>query len=782
MRRLGQCCGCNDGNRLKTPDADGVLANVRVLDLTDVDARLVGRLLADLGAEVVSVTATESAQNLAALLRGADVLIETLSNETARRLRLDPATVAEEYPHLIHVSVTPFGKAGPKANYAATDLTVTAAAGFLYLSGAPGDAPLRISEPQAMAHAAADAAVATMIALRARGAAGRGQHIDVAAQHSLTLALLSRGLDAAVGQPRAERNSGFAQVGAIRIRTLYPVRDGWVLVSAGILPPVAAFMRRLMSWAAEEGLCGKELIEWDWATAALQMLQGTITSEWWAGVERAIAGLLSTRTKAEVMAAAVQRKLLLAPVLHIGELLDSPQLVAREFVQRRAGRKPCLGAFARFEHSPLRRTDGPTKGKAGPDRWSPRRVPAQPAAAKPLAGLKVLDLFWVVAGPGATRMLADYGATVVHVESRNKLDMLRSVPPYVDGVSDPERAAGFHSTNANKLNISVDLATAAGRAVLTDLIRWADVFGESFSPGVVDRLGFGYPAVRELNPRLIMISSSLLGQSGPWRDYAGFGNLAGAISGFYQLTGLPGAPPTGCFGPYTDFMGVRFNALAILAALAHRDVTGEGQYIDMAQTEAALHFLAHAASAYLETGTVPEARGNHDDAMAPHGVFPAAGVDRWVAIAVRGDSEWQRLCRHAGWTEFAGDPTLATFAGRKSAESRIETALAAWTRTRAAETVEAELQQLDIPVHVLLDTHELSRDRQLVYRGFCRRVTHPQFGATTIEASRFHLSAAPAVVPTAAVSYGSHNTVVLRDMLGYSAERIEQLTLQGVLV
>jgi benzylsuccinate CoA-transferase BbsF subunit len=244
---------------------------------------------------------------------------------------------------------------------------------------------------------------------------------------------------------------------------------------------------------------------------------------------------------------------------------------------------------------------------------------------------------------------------------------------------------------------------------------------------------------------------------------------------------MPGAPPTGCFGPYTDFMGVRFNALAILAALAHRDRTGEGQYIDMAQTEAALHFLPRAAAAYLEKGTVPSACGNQDDAMAPHGVFPAAGTDRWVAIAVRDDREWQRLCRHAALTELAADTTLAALAGRKQAEPRIEAALSAWTRMRSAEAIEVELQRLDIPVHRLLDTHELVSDPQLAHRGYCHRVLHPQFGATTIEASRFRLSATPAIVPAAAVSYGSHNTEVLRDILGYSAERIEQMMLQGVL-
>ena len=181
--------------------------------------------------------------------------------------------------------------------------------------------------------------------------------------------------------------------------------------------------------------------------------------------------------------------------------------------------------------------------------------------------------------------------------------------------------------------------------MLADLIRWADVYGESFSPGVIDRMGFGYEAARRLNPEIIMVSSSLLGQTGPWREYAGFGNLAGAVCGFYQLAGLPDAPPVGAFGPYTDFMGVRYNALAILAALAHRDRTGEGQFIDMAQAEAALHFLAPAALAYLEAKRAPEARGNRDSSMAPHGVYPARGADRWVAIAVRTDDEWQRLCQ-----------------------------------------------------------------------------------------------------------------------------------------
>ncbi len=344
-----------------------------------------------------------------------------------------------------------------------------------------------------------------------------------------------------------------------------------------------------------------------------------------------------------------------------------------------------------------------------------------------------------------------------------------------------KRTPGFHSTHANKLNLSLDLGTAEGRAVLADLIRWADVYGESFSPGVIDRMGFGYEAAQRLNPRIIMVSSSLLGQSGPWREYAGFGNLAGAVCGFYQLAGMPDAQPVGAFGPYTDFMGVRYNALAILAALAHRDRTGEGQFIDMAQAEAALHFLAPAALAYLEAKQAPEAQGNRDPSMAPHGVYPARGTDRWVAIAVRSDEEWRRLCRIAQLHEFETDAALTTLAGRKTAEERIDAALSQWTRQHDAADIEAELQHAGIAAHALLDTHELANEPQLASRGFIRRIAHPQFGMTAIEGSRVLMSGAEAAEPTLAVSYGSHNAVVLGDILGYSAQRIAQLAEKGAL-
>ena len=418
--------------------------------------------------------------------------------------------------------------------------------------------------------------------------------------------------------------------------------------------------------------------------------------------------------------------------------------------------------------------------QGGSDPAAGRERELAPTGA-PLAGLKVVDLFWVVAGPGATRMLADQGATVVHVESRSRLDMARSVPPYVGGVVEPERAALFHTTNAGKLDLALDLTSESGRAVLRDLIAWADVFTESFSPGVVERLGFGWEAVRRINPRIVMISSCLLGQTGPWRDYAGFGNLAAAVSGFHALTGRPDEAPTGCYGPYTDFIGVRYNAIAILAALAHRDRTGEGQYIDMAQAEAAVHFLGDEAIAYLQTGAPPLARGNRDAAMAPHGVYRCAGEDRWVAIAVEDDAAWRALCKVAAFDDLARDARFASLEGRRAHEAALDARIEGWTRTLAAADVESRLQAVSVAAHAVLDTHELWHETMLGFRRHFLRVAHRLHGETWIESGRIVYSRTPSREPDEAPVYGGDRDRVLRDILGYDDARIDALAAEGVL-
>ncbi len=787
-----------------------MLDDIRVVDLTGAFGLMCGQLLADMGADVQQWVLPEAEQLLAddphwqaytlgkgvrvvdwrrnldllrAQIARADILLETMGPAALGQAGLTRAELCSINPGLVHVSITGFGSTGPKAGYAYSDLTVTAASGHLFVTGSADRAPLRISCPQAHGHASADAAVAALIALVHRERTGQGQHVDISGQQSTTLALLSRGLDGAVGQDKAERSAYGGSVGGVHLQNQFQAKDGWVVVLQGVLPPLAAFMERLMAWVHEEGLCSEADLRWNWGQAAVQMLQGQITAADWAPVQQGIETLVASLTKRELMDAAVQRRLLIAPVLTVAEVLDSEHLRARDFVQSAPdGRR--LGPFARFTDAPLVLRSGVARS------W--QEVTAAAAEAPyglgfspdtgpgPLAGLKVLDLFWVVAGPGATRMLADYGATVVHVESTQRLDMVRNVPPYVQGTMAPERAACHHTTNCNKLNVTLDLSSAQGREVLTDLVRWADVYTESFAPGVVERMGFGYEQVKALKPDIIMISSCLMGQSGPWSPYAGYGNLAAAVSGFHALTGHRDMPPTGCYGPYTDFTSVRFNALAILAALRHRARTGRGQFIDMAQAEAALHFLAPDCLAYLQAGKVHEAQGNRDRVHAPSGVYPTSGFDRWIAISVMSDSHWRSLCELAEFDDLLA-AGVASLPDRRRHEDAIDERLADWTATQDGPVLETRLQNLGIAAHCVLDTHELFHDAQLRHRQHFIAVGHRDYAGAVVESSRLCLSAVEPRQPTHAPWFGIDNERVLRDLLGYSETQIAALQAGNIL-
>jgi crotonobetainyl-CoA:carnitine CoA-transferase CaiB-like acyl-CoA transferase len=770
-----------------------MLNGIRILDLTQDARALCGRLLADLGAEVVHWTADADAAErlrpwsigqrlesrsrddwktaLPQALPDYDVLLHGLTAAEQAPLGLTAAELAERFPTLVSAAMTPFGATGPKAGYAATDLIALAASGHLVLSGAPGLAPVRIRSPQAFGHAAADAAVGVLVALEARAHGMPGQQVDAAAQQSTTLATLSRSLDGAVGQEPATRSAYGVAVGPVQVRNQYPVADGYALLLPGILPPLAAFMARLVQWLHEDGLIDDWVLTQNWGAAGMDLATGALPAAQWQALEAAIERQLAGRTKAELMRIAVDRRLLIAPIAGVDEVLASEHAQARQLVIERDGRKR-LAPFARFDPDPL--PLAPVAAAA--DDVAARRRNS-PDAGAPLAGLRVLDLFWVVAGPGATRMLADYGATVVHIESSKRLDMVRNVPPYIDGIVEPERAACHHSTNANKLNLSLDLSRPEAQAVLDDLLRWADVVTESFAPGVADRLGFGFEHARAVNPEIIYLSSCLMGQDGPWRDYAGYGNTAAAVSGFHALCGHAGQPPMGCFGPYTDFLSVRVNALAILAAVRQRRRSGRAQRIDMAQAEAALYYLLPECQAVFDGTFDGGLAGNRDAAMVPHGLLPVAGEDAWLALAVRDDNDWQALCDYLGWSQWR---VLST-ADRRQRESELEAALAQAFAERDGQVLERELQALQIPAHRVLSTAELAQDEQLAHRGHFLPVTHASYSGAAVESSRLLLSGTPARPPTRAPGFAQDNDAVLAGLLSYSPAQIATLNDQGVL-
>ena len=397
-----------------------------------------------------------------------------------------------------------------------------------------------------------------------------------------------------------------------------------------------------------------------------------------------------------------------------------------------------------------------------------------------LAGIRVLDLSWVVAGPAVGRVLADYGAEVIRVESATRLDTSRFMGPFHGGTPGPESSALYGDVNAGKLGLTLDLKTEAARDVVRDLVRRSDVVIESFSPGVMERWGLGYQQLRSLNQGVVMLRTSLLGQNGPHGTLAGYGNIGAALSGFHSLIGWLDRPPFGPYGPYSDYVAPRFGLVAVLAALDRRLDTGEGCCIDLAQAEAAAHFLAPQIADYRASGRVAERAGNRDPAMAPHGVYPTADGS-WVAIAVRDDREGRALAGCMEAPGLAADGRYATAADRLARAGELDETVAAWTGLRKAADVEALLQAHGIPAHEAISSATAIRDRQFVARGHFVELDHPIHGRTAVQASRFQLSETPARVDRAAPTLGQDTDQVLRQILGYDDARVERLRAIGAL-
>jgi crotonobetainyl-CoA:carnitine CoA-transferase CaiB-like acyl-CoA transferase len=399
----------------------------------------------------------------------------------------------------------------------------------------------------------------------------------------------------------------------------------------------------------------------------------------------------------------------------------------------------------------------------------------------PLADVKVLDFMWVLAGPGITRSLADYGATVVRVEATTRTDPVRTVGPFKDNEVTQEGSALWWNNNAGKYGITLDMAKPGARAIVHDLVRWADVVTESFSPKAMKAWDLDYQALRKIKPDIIMISSCLMGQTGPLARFAGFGNLAAAMCGFYNLVGWPDRTPSGPFSAYTDYIAPRFGLAALMAALIHRKLTGEGQYIDQAQAESALHFLTMPIVDNAANGREYWPVGNYDAVCAPHGVYPAAGDDRWVAIACRTDEQWRALCITMEQAELADDPRYRTSVNRQQECTALDLLIGAWTRQFEPQTVERKLQARGVAAHTVQNNFDMVADPQLAHRDHFVQVAHHTLDQTPIENSRFRLLRTPAQITRGAPTLGEHNQYVLEQLLGYNEECITQLAVEGVL-
>ena len=399
----------------------------------------------------------------------------------------------------------------------------------------------------------------------------------------------------------------------------------------------------------------------------------------------------------------------------------------------------------------------------------------------PFEGLKVADFSWVAVGPITSKYLGDHGATVVRVETEGRPDILRVAGPFKDGVPGPNRSHFYGDFNSSKVGLSLDLKNPAGLDIACRLIEWADVYFESFTPGTMDALGMGYEEVRSLNPSILMVSTCLMGQTGAARSLAGYGFHAGAIAGYYDITGWPDLPPDGPWTAYTDVVSPRFISALVMAALDHRRRTGQGQHIDAAQMEMGVQFLAPQIIDYNASGKIVSRNGNRSDVAAPQGAYPCAGDDQWCAIAVDTEQQWEDLRLTMGDPAWAGYDRFKSVEDRLSNHDEIDGHIGQWTMDKTAQEVMELLQSHGVPSGVVQRSSDLLQDPQLAHRNLYRYMDHPEMGNIPYTGHQFRIQGYDSGPRSPAPLLGQHNEYVLKDLLGMTDEDMIEAVIAGAI-
>jgi len=394
-------------------------------------------------------------------------------------------------------------------------------------------------------------------------------------------------------------------------------------------------------------------------------------------------------------------------------------------------------------------------------------------------GLKVADFTWAVTGPLVTKYLADFGASVVRVESLLHPGTIRLSAPYADRIPGINRSGYFALINSNKYSISLNLGNPRGMEVARRLIKWADVVAESFAPGVMERYGLGYEDLRQIKPDVIMFRTSTQGQTGPCANHPGFGYQTAGFVGFPLLTGWPDRSPLPIPIAYTDFIAFQFGAAALIAALDHRERTGKGLCLDLSQIEASLQFLSPVILDYVVNSREPVRIGNSSPHSAPHGIYRCKGDDKWCAIAISSDRQWKTFIDTMGNPPWAAEPRFATVLGRKQNEDELNKLIEEWTINFAPEEVMKMLQSAGVPCGIVADGEKLISDPQLRARGYYWELKHPEMDVALTASQPFKMSKTPAKPRMPTPCLGEHTEFVCRQILKMSDEEFVELFTSG---
>ncbi len=401
---------------------------------------------------------------------------------------------------------------------------------------------------------------------------------------------------------------------------------------------------------------------------------------------------------------------------------------------------------------------------------------------RPLDGLRVIDLTVAIAGPIATSLLADLGAEVIRVEPPFPRPLHVDIAPRAADAPDRpyNRIVSYNDLHRAKRAVTLDLSKPEGRDLLLRLVGASDVVIENMSPRVLPSLGLGYEQMRTAKRDIVLVSMPAFGSTGPLRDRVSYGPGIDAMSGLAHLTGYPHRGPVQPANYYCDYNAGALAAFAAIAAIRQRDHTGEGQHVELAMLEGELQVVGEALIDYTMNGRVQQRTGNAHPSMAPHGVYPCAGDDRWIAIACEDDAQWQRLCVTIGQAELAAHTRFADVISRVHRRAEIDEIVSAWTRVRSPHEAAEELQAAGVPAGAAQLVTELLDDPQLRAREYVTFVPHPEAGETPYARPAFTLSKTPTHTERHAPLYGQDIDYVLCDLLGLSAQNVDALEAAGV--
>jgi crotonobetainyl-CoA:carnitine CoA-transferase CaiB-like acyl-CoA transferase len=817
-----------------------MLSCYRILDLTTEKAFMCGRALSDFGAEVIKIeppggdparfrglfpndkvdpeknltwfafnankksvtldiTSKAGKELFKKLVKTADAVIESYAPGYLDSLGLGYKDLNAVQAGIVLTSISGFGQEGPYKDYKDPDIVVRALGGMVYTAGYDDRPPLTVSYEHSHSTGAMNGAAGTMIALIQRAHTGKGQHVDAITQQALDIICSAEieGPYALFGQIPTRHGRARASVTLLDGSTFYntllwPCKDGYIALNLLLNPTAAKNNHSMMEYLKKDGIDIGFLEGWDWEKKSWEHM----TREQAEKLMDSLGKFFMNHTKDELLKLAVENRFQLGPCNNAEDVLKHPQLAARKF-------------WKEIEHPGLGKLKFPggavmtTQGYVGPRTRAPKigehneeilkaldsykksaEKPKTYDNKKPFEGVKVVQLCWAGVGVYTCNYLSHYGATTIRVETSTRPDPVRLFAPFAPTKpGEPlglERSAFFTITHtAPEMGISLNFKQPEALEIFKKLVKWADVVAEGFPAGVMDKQGLDYEGLKKINPNIIMFRTCGYGHTGPMADQPGFGSILTAVTMMDNIVGWEDRPPIPPSTYYTDQLSPMYASLAIMAALDYRRRTGKGQYIDHSQVETGLNYMTPLILDYQVNHRELKPKGNKSDYAAPHGIYRCKGEDRWVAIAVTNDEEWQSFAKAIGSPKWALDNKYAKAADRVKNSDVLDKLVESWTINYPPEAVEEMLQKAGVGAGVVANAQDIDEDPQMNYYNFYREIEHPYVGKLRYyHPAPIKLSAVETAVGRP-VLLGEHTDYICTKILGMSQNEVDKLRQKG---